>query len=189
MDKYKVIALFGKSGAGKDTIQKWIVSNIPEVNGIISCTTRPKRDYEKEGKDYYFLTNEEFAEKVLDGSMLEATEFREWFYGTPLSSLKKDIINVGVFNPTGVSCLLNDNRLEVLPIQIMTSDKIRLMRILNREDDPDCAEMCRRFFTDINDFNNIDFDYYVFNNDDDTTFTEFKKIINEFGQGRLTNKK
>ena len=121
--------------------------------------------------------------------MLEATEFREWFYGTPLSSLKKDIVNIGVFNPTGVSCLLNDNRLEVLPIQIMTSDKIRLMRILNREDDPDCAEMCRRFFTDTDDFDNIDFNYYVFNNDDGTTFIEFKKIINEFGQGSLTNKK
>ena len=84
MDKYKVIALFGKSGAGKDTIQKWIVSNIPDINGIISCTTRPKRDYEEEGKDYFFLTNEDFAEKVLDGSMLEATEFRDWFYGTPI---------------------------------------------------------------------------------------------------------
>ena len=187
MDKYKVIALFGKSGSGKDTIQKWIVSNIPDINGIISCTTRPKRDYEEEGKDYFFLTNEDFAEKVLDGSMLEATEFRDWFYGTPISSLSKDQINVGVFNPAGVSCLLEDNRLEVLPIQIITSDKTRLIRILNREDNPDCAEICRRFFTDRDDFDAIDFDYYIFNNDDGKTFLEFEKVIKEFGQGRLTN--
>lgn len=77
MKKFKIIALYGKSGSGKDTIQKWVVSHMPEIHGIISCTTRPKRDYEIEGKDYYFLTNEQFAEKVLDGSMLEATEFRE----------------------------------------------------------------------------------------------------------------
>ena len=187
MDKYKVIALFGKSGAGKDTIQKWIVSNIPDINGIISCTTRPKRDYEEEGKDYFFLTNEDFAEKVLDGSMLEATEFRDWFYGTPISSLSKDKVNVGVFNPAGVSCLLEDNRLEVLPIQIIAPDKTRLIRTLNREDNPDCAEMCRRFFTDRDDFDAIDFDYYIFNNDDGKTFFEFEKVIKEFGQGRLTD--
>ena len=119
--------------------------------------------------------------------MLEATEFRDWFYGTPISSLSKDKVNIGVFNPAGVSCLLEDNRLEVLPIQIITSDKTRLIRTLNREDNPDCAEVCRRFFTDRDDFDAIDFDYYVFNNDDGKTFFEFEKVIKEFGQGRLTD--
>ena len=42
MNKIIVVALFGQSAAGKDTIQNWIVSNIPNTNKIISCTTRPK---------------------------------------------------------------------------------------------------------------------------------------------------
>lgn len=85
MNKIKVIALFGKSGAGKDTIQKRIVSSYPdEVCGIVSCTTRPKRDYEIDGIDYHFITNEAFAKHVLDGTMIEATDFRGWFYGTPI---------------------------------------------------------------------------------------------------------
>ena len=76
MNKIKVIALFGKSASGKDSIQKWIIKSFPSAtHSIISCTTRPKRDYEEDKKDYFFLTNEEFANKVLDGSMLEATEF------------------------------------------------------------------------------------------------------------------
>jgi guanylate kinase len=179
--KYKIIALFGKSSAGKDHLQRWIVDNY-NVNKMISCTTRPPRDYEKEGIDYFFLTNEEFAEKVLDGTMLEATEFRSWFYGTPLESLSEEKINVGVFNPSGVACMLEDSRLEIYPIYVMASDKTRLMRSLNREETPDCAEICRRYFTDVEDFKNLDFDYVLYFNEDDSNLDKLRQIINDFGQ-------
>lgn len=115
MNKYKIIALFGKSSAGKDYLQKWIVNNY-DVNKMISCTTRPPRDYEKNGVDYYFLSDAAFAERVLNGQILEATEFRSWFYGTPIETLSEDKINIGVFNPSGVSFLLEDPRVEVYPI-------------------------------------------------------------------------
>ena len=71
----KIIALFGPSSSGKDTLAKTLSAR-SDVNEIISCTTRPKREYEKEGIDYYFLTDEEFGKKVLNGTMLEATSFR-----------------------------------------------------------------------------------------------------------------
>jgi len=76
MKKIKIIALFGQSGSGKDTLAKCLIKKATNTHVIISCTTRPKRDYEQDGIDYHFLTNEEFAEKVLDTSMLEATSFR-----------------------------------------------------------------------------------------------------------------
>ena len=60
INKIKIVALFGKSGAGKDSLQRWILSNIKNVNSIISYTTRPKRDYEFDGKDYYFVSNDFF---------------------------------------------------------------------------------------------------------------------------------
>lgn len=72
----KVIALFGPSGSGKDTIAK-ILAKQNNVHEIVSCTTRPMRDYEQDGVDYYFLSNEEFGKKVLNGTMLEATTFRD----------------------------------------------------------------------------------------------------------------
>jgi guanylate kinase len=164
-NNYKLICLFGKSGSGKDTIQKWLVSNYG-MNGIISCTTRPPRDYEQDGVDYHFLTNEEFANKVLDMSMLEATDFNHWFYGTPIEALEKDKINVGVFNIQGIECLLQDARLNIVPIYINCNDKVRLLRNLNREKNPDCKEICRRFMTDDKDFENISFDYTIFTNND-----------------------
>ena len=162
MDKIKILALFGKSASGKDSIQKWIVSNYPQLtNKIVSCTTRPPRSGEQDGVDYFILSDEEFAKKVLDGSMLEATSFREWFYGTALDQLNPDKINVGVFNITGVECILDDSRLEVTPVWIHASDKTRLRRSLDREDNPDCKEICRRFLADEKDFDEMDdFDYF-----------------------------
>ena len=165
-NKYKVLALFGKSGAGKDTIQKWLTTNY-NMNGIISCTTRPPRGYERNGIHYHFLSNEEFAQKVLNMSMLEATVFNDWCYGTPIESLKEDKINVGVFNIQGIECLLQDNRLDILPIFIDCSDKKRLLRNIKREKVPNCLEICRRFITDEKDFSDINFDYITFDNNDD----------------------
>lgn len=166
MNKYKILALFGKSGAGKDTIQKWLVRT-QNVNGIISCTTRPKRDNEIDGIDYHFISDAEFALKVAEGSMLESTDFNTWYYGTPLSALKKDKINVGVFNIKGIESLLKDSRLEVLPVYIQCFDKIRLLRCLKREKIVDCHEVCRRFLADEKDFENISFDYITYDNSSD----------------------
>lgn len=186
MKKYKVIALFGKSASGKDSIQKWIVSNFPKINGIVSCTTRPPREGEKDGVDYFYLSGEDFAKKVLDGSMLEATSFRNWFYGTSIDQLDPDKINVGVFNPTGIECLLGDTRLEVIPVWVYASKKIRLIRSLNREENPDCDEICRRYFTDEEDFLDIDFDYWGWVNETEEQqhynyrCEQFLRILDQF---------
>ena len=177
MNKIKIVALFGKSGAGKDAIQKKITSS-NNYHSIVSCTTRPAREKEKNSINYFFLTNDEFAEKVMNNEMLEATSFRGWFYGTSLDSLNQEQINIGVFNIAGIEALLEDSRLDVLPIWISAPDKVRLLRSLNREENPDCAEICRRFQTDEADFRAIDFDYETVENIDLSSAIEgVQKII------------
>ena len=173
MDKIKVIALFGKSASGKDTLQKMLVKNYPNTKGIVSCTTRPPREGEKDGVDYNFLSVEEFTKKVLDGTMLEATSFRDWFYGTPLESLDPSVINVGVFNIAGLEAILEDTRLDVYPVYVWADGKTRLLRSLWRESRPNCEEICRRYLADEKDFSELDedFEYAFLNNSTPVTNT------------------
>lgn len=152
--KYKVVALMGKAGAGKDRLLAEIIKIAEPTwfKKIVNCTTRPIREHEVDGINYYYLTHEQFTEKVLNGDMIEAAEFNNWFYGTLLSTLDIDKINIGVFNPTAVENLQADSRLDVIVIYIEAPDKVRLLRQLNREENPDCHEIVRRFKADEEDF-------------------------------------
>lgn len=175
-NKYQIIALIGKSGAGKDTVQNAVCSAHPLMfHKIIGCTTRPIRENEKEGVDYHYIPLEDFTRQILHNEILEATEFREWFYGTPISALSTEKINIGVFNPAGVKKLLTDDRLNVTVIEINAPDKERLLRCLTREDNPDCAEICRRYFADIEDFADLEFDYFLADNFGDASSDIFSE--------------
>ena len=154
-----VVALVGKAGAGKDTVAKELATANPHWHMIVSCTTRPKREGEKEGVNYYYLTDEEFQNKMEQGDLLEATCFNGWHYGTLKSSLH-DGINIGVFNPEGFDSLINfedeEDGIILFGYLITASDKIRMLRQLNRETTPDVTEICRRYFADKEDFEMID---------------------------------
>lgn len=152
----KLVALIGKAGSGKDSVLANLVLNKGrELNlkPIVSCTSRPPRDYEIEGKDYYFHTQEEMEKKIERGEMLEMTKFNDWYYGTSKDSLDEDKINIGVFNPEGVENLYNKLGDDLTVIWIQASDKTRLVRQLSREKEPNCEEICRRYQTDKFDFN------------------------------------
>lgn len=163
-DCYKIIAIIGKAGSGKDTLLKELFNNSKykeRIHKIISYTTRPPRENEIEGEDYFFISNEEFANKVINFEMLEATEFRKWHYGTGLGSLDPNKVNVGVFNPTGVEILSDNPKIDLYTIEVLATDKIRVMRQLNREEDPDVDEIIRRYNTDYNDFLSLDLETYL----------------------------
>lgn len=150
----------GKAGAGKDSAMQSLLKYHPNTfHEIISCTSRPMRDYEKDGINYHFLTKEEFFEQINKNRMLEYTCFNNWYYGTCFDNLVEDKINIGVYNPSGVRLLISNPNVEILPIYIDASKKIRLLRQLNREDKPDVDEIIRRYsadeldFADLNDIN------------------------------------
>lgn len=177
--KYKIVALFGPAGSGKDYIQKAVMKTIwgkTHFNEIISCTTRPPREGERDGVDYHFISSsEEFFNFGNMHKWIEFTNFRNWWYGTSIDHLSKDKINIGVFNIAGIKSINEDEEIECLPIYIKTYPKIRLLRQLQRENEPDCDEIVRRYLTDQKDFLNIPFHYCIIENN----YDEIQPIINE----------
>lgn len=86
----KLIIFSAPSGAGKTTIVKYLLTIFPEIAFSISCTTRPKREFEVNGKDYYFLTEKEFKEKIKNNEFIEYEEVYEGrFYGTLHSEIER----------------------------------------------------------------------------------------------------
>jgi guanylate kinase len=153
MSKYKVIAICGKSASGKDTLLRCTIMNYMWLHKIINCTTRPPRENEVDGKNYHFLSLEEFAHKdAIEGKMIEVTKFREWYYGTSVEDLSLDTINIGVFNPAGIYALMQREDVDLYVVQVVASDKTRLLRSLTREDNPDVDEIVRRYLADKEDF-------------------------------------
>ena len=185
--KYKLIALFGESGSGKTTILNWMVEHYPNtLHQVIACTTRPMREGESNGDPYNFLTIEDFTKKILNGEMIEATTFRDWFYGTELHALSASSINIAIFSPEALNCILEDSRIQVVPVYISTDGKIRLLRSLTREESPDCYEICRRYLADLKDFADIDYDYLVWPNNIDDDYLRgqcAQRIFNQFRMG------
>lgn len=156
---YKIIALIGEAGTGKDSLLKEILTQEPSFHEIINCTTRPKREGEIEGVNYFYYTPEQFGEKVLQYEMLECTVFNDWFYGTSYESLRSDCINIGVFNPTAIEALLERPDVDLFLVRVRAEDKTRLMRQLNREDCPDVNEIVRRYSADRIDFAEVEDDF------------------------------
>ncbi len=166
MNKFKLIALFGESSAGKDSIQHWLERKFKNVHGMVSYTSRPPRDYEVEGREYHFISQEDFKKLIAENKMLEYTCFNDWYYGTNINELQKDKINVGVFNPQGIQNLLvHSDTIDILPVWIQAPEKERLLRSFSREKNPNYTEICRRFLSDQKDFSNINFEYEIFLND------------------------
>lgn len=187
---YKIIALMGEAGAGKDTIFQSVLrhfENDERVHEIISCTSRPIRENEANGKNYHFYTASQFSDKIMSGQMFEYTTFNNWWYGTSNDSIKKgDVINIGVFNPDGVRQLLGRSNCAVTVYHIKASDKNRLMRQLTREYNPNVDEILRRFTTDRADFQKLPFDAIELPNDSLEDFNEAVAHIVSQVQAALT---
>ncbi|MEG0562425.1 MAG: hypothetical protein RSA19_02680 [Cetobacterium sp.] len=171
-NKYKIIAIVGKSGAGKDAILNALCDRYKGLNKIISTTTRPIREGEVEGVNYHYVTGDEFGEKVVNFEMIEACDFRDWFYGTELKALDPKRINVGVFNVAGVEALREDTRVILEVIYIVCPNKTRLIRSLSREDNPNIEEIFRRYEQDAKDFRLMDFQFTALMNTEKSDLNE-----------------
>ncbi len=87
----KLIVVSGPSGVGKGTIVKTLVKTREDVVESVSCTTRAPRQGEVHGREYYFLTKEEFTRRIREDDFLEYDEHFGNFYGTPKSFVRETL--------------------------------------------------------------------------------------------------
>lgn len=82
-NKGKVVIISGPSGVGKSTICREIIERLDNVYLSVSATTRPKADGEVNGKDYWFISEREFQERIDKDLFLEHAKVFGHYYGTP----------------------------------------------------------------------------------------------------------
>jgi len=83
MAKKKVVIISAPSGAGKTTMVKHLLSHFPQLEFSVSACSRPKRENETHGVDYYFLTVEEFKQRIQNNEFVEWQEvYPNSYYGT-----------------------------------------------------------------------------------------------------------
>jgi guanylate kinase len=86
-----LLVISAPSGAGKTTIIKELLKKLPSLRFSVSATTREKRTDEKDNVDYYFISKEEFQEKIRRNEFIEWEELYGDYYGTPKTEIEKSL--------------------------------------------------------------------------------------------------
>lgn len=157
----KLFYLMGKSASGKDTIYKKVKEQMPELRPIVIYTTRPIREGEQDGVEYYFVDDDRLQELQQAGKVIELRAYNTvhgiWKYFTADDGQfdrEDHLIAIGTLESyVQLRKYFGDEKL--IPIYIQVDDSVRLERALARErlqKTPKYEELCRRFLADAADF-------------------------------------
>lgn len=157
----------GKSSSGKDTIFKKILNELNrELRPVVTYTTRPKRNHEVEGKEYYFIHEEQVKAYEKRGCLIEKRIYHTvdgaWTYCTvddgQFDLQKFSYLMIGTLEVyKSLQTFFGKNL--VVPLYLHLDDGIRLERALYRErqqENPNYEELCRRFLADSADFSDAE---------------------------------
>lgn len=158
-----IFCLMGKSSSGKDTVyQRLLEDQQLGLQRLVTGTTRPIREGEHDGEEYYFYTEKQFEKLLADGKIIEYRSYDTahgiWNYFTAayekLDVAHGDYLTINTLEAFvrlrdhfGADCLV--------PVYLEVDDGLRLERALERERaqaQPRYKEMCRRFLADEEDF-------------------------------------
>ncbi len=158
----KIIYVMGKSASGKDTVFKRIQQEIPELRTVVLYTTRPRREGESDGVEYYFTTVPELKQKEQEGKIIESRTYETvcgpWTYATvddgQFDSQEAAYLMIGTLESyLKTKEYFGENK--IFPVYVEVEDGTRLLRAIQREQkekSPNYAEVCRRFLADEQDF-------------------------------------
>lgn len=174
-----MLVLCGKSAAGKNYFLNLLTKL--GMRRVVTYTTRPIREGERDGVDYHFIPDWLFDKLQSDNFFAETTEYQvangeTWKYGSAVSDYLDDSNSVIILNPEGIKKIKKQN----IPVTIFllhASEKTRMKRLEDRGDDKD--EVIRRMEADDKDFSGIDYDYICYTDigvDAKTTAEKIYKI-------------
>jgi len=186
MKKGKLFIISATSGAGKTTLGRYILDVFPELKWSVSATTRKKRDGEIDGKDYFFISQNEFENKIKTNQFLEYAINHSGgsakHYGTLRSSIEKTI-NSGKsilcdIDVQGFSQIQKNYSGEVVSIFIKApSIEIAKKRLISRGTNS-LKQIEERLNSAENELKQQgSYDYIIINNDLETAKNEIKKIF------------
>ena len=142
-----LVILSGVSGAGKDTIKKELLKRMEDVVSLPSFTSRKPRTGEEEGKQYHFITKEQFEEKIKNNEFYEYDLHHENYYGTSRMLMNEKIKSGKVIvkdievNGTENLIKLLKNDTKIVPIFLKVDKKELRKRLENRGDNLTEEEM------------------------------------------------
>ena len=151
-----MLVLCGKSAAGKNFLLNELINQ--GMKHVITYTTRPMRDGEKDGVDYHFISDWLFEKLKNDNFFAETAEYcvaskEIWRYGSAVNEYKNSNNSVIILNPDGIKQIKKKNISSICTFYLDASKDTRLHRLSQRGDDPD--EVNRRLEADDKDFKDI----------------------------------
>ena len=152
MENNKRTILVGKAASGKDYLRKRFESR--GFKYAVTYTTRPPREGEVNGKDYFFISEDESKRLIESGFFYEYVIFNGWVYGTSISQFYTS--NLFIMTPAGISKIKPEDRLNSFIIYVDIDIQTRYDRLLNRDMPGDSVQ--RRIEADELDFS-IFYDY------------------------------
>ena len=177
----KLIVFSAPSGAGKPTIVKEILKSFPHLVFSISATTRPKRETESEGIEYFFLPEEEFRKKIETDEFIEWEKFYDYYYGTYKSVVTGNIeAGKPVLLELDVKGALTIKRLYPYAHLVYISppsfeELVNRLRQRNTEGESDFLKRIDRAKMELSLKNQ--FDYIIENKELDTAIKEAKSLV------------
>lgn len=158
----KIYYMMGKSSSGKDTIYKEIKKELPELKTLTLYTTRPMREGERNGVEYYFVTEDVLERYEREGKIIELrtykTVYGDWKYATiddgQIHLDQNSYLMIGTLESYRKTKTYFGEE-QLVPLYVEVEDGERLMRAITRErqqEHPGYEEVCRRFLADQKDF-------------------------------------
>lgn len=179
--KGNLIVISGPSGAGKDSIVEGLLRQNKKIWLSISATTRDRRGNEQDGVEYFFLTKEEFEQKIKKDEFLEYAEYNNNYYGTPKEKIKEKLMNgYDVILVIEIQGALKIKELikEAIFIFILPPSMEELKRRLINRKTEDKDKILKRFKTAYNEINEVTkYNYVVINDNLDDAINKVNSII------------